>query len=159
MSTSTVRPQHPLRRQWLASALIGLTGVLGLIAHTPSLAHDDAYLDTLTAPHGGQIRMAGMWHLELVLDKAAKGDKPQAVDVYVTDHAGTKQEVKGATGSATLLSAGHKLTVPLKPMGDNRLHGEAPYTASPDLKAIVSVTMPGDDAQQARFTPLAPRAK
>lgn len=122
-------------------------------------AHDDAYLDGLTAPHGGQIRMAGAHHLELVLDKTAKGEQPAPVDVYVTDHAGTKQDTAGASATATLLSAGHKVTVPLKPAGDNRLSGRAPYAASTDLKAVVTVTMPGEDAQQARYTPLASHAK
>lgn len=122
-------------------------------------AHDDAYLDSLTAPHGGQIRMAGAFHLELVLDKTAKGDQPHPVEVYVTDHAGNKHDTVGAAGTATLLSAGHKVTVPLKPAGDNKLAGQAPYTASADLKAVVTVTMPGEDAQQARYTPLAARPK
>ena len=161
MTTSTARlqgPQRSLRRQWMAHALIGLTGLLGLIAHTPSLAHDDAYLDTLTAPHGGQIRMAGTLHLELVVHKDGAEGKERPIEVYVTDHAGTKQATAGATGTVTLLSGKNKVTAALKPDGDNKFKGHASYAPTPDLKAIVSVAMPGEDAQQARFTPLAPRA-
>lgn len=162
MTTSTAHPhhaRHPLRRRWLARALIGLTGLLGLITHTPSLAHDDAYLDSLTAPHGGQIRMAGTLHLELVVHKDGADGKPRPIEVYVTDHAGTKQPTAGASATVTLLSSKNKVTAELKPDGDNKLKGQASYAPTPDLKAIVSVTMPGEDAQQARFTPLAPRAK
>jgi hypothetical protein len=40
----------------------------------PAFAHDDATLDAMAAPHGGQLRMSGAWHLELVLAKDARGD-------------------------------------------------------------------------------------
>ena len=35
----------------------------------PAFAHDDATLDAMAAPHGGQLRMSGAGHLELVLAK------------------------------------------------------------------------------------------
>ena len=38
-------------------------------------AHTDDYLVTMLAPHGGQLRMAGAYHLELVL---APSDVPPA---------------------------------------------------------------------------------
>ena len=38
----------------------------------PAFAHDDATLDAMAAPHGGQLRMSGAWHLELVLAKDAR---------------------------------------------------------------------------------------
>jgi hypothetical protein len=86
-------------------------------------AHTDDYLDTMQAPHGGQLRMAGAYHLELVL---APSDVPPAqrpVRVYVTDHAGTAQPTAGAQGSVTLLSGKQKATIPLAPGGDNVLQG------------------------------------
>ncbi|MGQ0596872.1 hypothetical protein [Aquabacterium sp.] len=158
MTASTL---NPARRTWMATArvgLIGLVGLAGLMAHGLSLAHDDTYLDTLTTPHGGQLRMAGALHLELVVNKAGQDTKERPIEVYVTDHAGTKQPTAGASATITLLSGKHKVTAALKPDGDNKLKGLASYAPTPDLKAIVSVTMPGQDAQQARFTPLAPRA-
>lgn len=158
----TASTSNLARRTWTATArtgLIGLLGLAGLMAHGLSLAHDDAYLDTLTAPHGGQIRMAGALHLELVVNKAGQDAKERPIEVYVTDHAGAKQPTAGASATITLLSGKHKVTAALKPDGDNKLKGQASYAPTPDLKAIVSVTMPGEDAQQARFTPLAPRAK
>lgn len=109
----------------------------------------------MQAPHGGQLRMAGAYHLELVL---APSDVPPAqrpVRVYVTDHAGTAQPTAGAQGSVTLLSGKRKTTIALTPGGDNVLQGTGSYALAPNLKAVVSITLPGQAALQARFTPLA----
>ena len=129
-----------------------------LLAAPLAHAHDDAYLDTQTAPHGGQLRMAGPSHYELVLVKDSKAAQANPVVVYVTDHAGTKVPTAGASGSVTLLSGKTKASTPLKPDGDNKLVGEAVYASSPDLKAVVRIKLAGQDEQQARFTPFAPRA-
>lgn len=161
MHTTTARFPHQPRRHGMASARIGLSALIGLMslmAHAPSWAHDDAYLDSLQAPHGGQIRMAGTLHLELVVHKDGSDAKPRPIELYVTDHAGAKQATAGASATVTLLSGKNKASAMLKPAGDNKFTGQASYASTPDLKAIVSVTMPGEDAQQARFTPLAPRA-
>jgi len=135
---------------------VGLTwgAALPPLAH----AHDDAYLDTLTAPHGGQVRMAGGSHYELVVVKDSEVAKDNAVVVYVTNHAGTKITTTGASGSVTLLSGKIKVSAVLTPDGDNKLTGHATYASTPDLKAVVKVKLAGQDEQQARFTPLAPRA-
>jgi single-stranded-DNA-specific exonuclease len=77
------------------------------------------------------------------------------VRVYVTDHAGTAQPTAGAQGSVTLLSGKQKATIPLAPGGDNVLQGTGSYVLAPNLKAVVSITLPGQAALQARFTPLA----
>ncbi|MDC8786114.1 hypothetical protein [Roseateles koreensis] len=130
--------------------------ILGL---TPlSHAHDDAYLDTQTAPHGGQLRMAAGSHYELVVVKDSTGAKDKPLVIYVTDHAGTKIPTAGASGSITLLSGKTKVSAALTPDGDNKLTGHAVYASTPDLKAVVKVKLAGQDEQQARFTPLATQA-
>lgn len=135
------------------AVLAGLT----LVA-APAFAHDDAYLDTQKAPNGGQLRMAGPYHYELVVAKDATEAKVSAVTVYVTDHAGTNVSTTGATGAATILSGGKKATVSLAPSGDNRMKGAGNYKADAALEVVVSVTLPGKGAAQARFTPLAKKA-
>ncbi|MDQ5925401.1 MAG: hypothetical protein QG554_343, partial [Pseudomonadota bacterium] len=82
------------RRLWLA----GLTLTLGSAFAPWVQAHDNAYLDAQTAPHGGTLRMAGPYHLELVqsADKAHTGQS--TVRVYVTDHAGQAIPTRGAKG-------------------------------------------------------------
>ena len=117
-------------------------------------AHDDAYLDTQQAPHGGQLRMAGAYHLELVVDKSTPQAADKTVVVYVTDHAGQKVSTEGATGNATILAAKGKASVALVPDGDNRLKGTGRYASTADMKAIVSFTAKGQPPETARFTPL-----
>jgi len=132
------------------AVLAGLTFAAGA-----ALAHDDAYLDTQKAPNGGQLRMAGPYHYELVLVKDAKEAKENPVVVYVTDHAGQKIPTAGAAGTATILAGKLKAAATLKPDGDNRMKGVAKYASTPDTKAVVSITLAGKQPEQARFTPLA----
>ena len=135
--------------KFLKLAVMALSiGVAGVAA-----AHTDDYLDTVKAPHGGQLRMAGGYHYELVIKPAGK-DNANEVLVYVTDHGGKEVNVTGASGSATILSNG-KATVQLKPEGKNLMKGSGSFAASPNLKAVVSIGLAGQQPEQARFTPLA----
>ncbi|MDP1525295.1 MAG: hypothetical protein Q8M20_05760 [Rhodocyclaceae bacterium] len=127
---------------------------LSMLATPLALAHTDDYLDTLKTPNGGQMRMAGAYHFELVVAKDSKEAKENSVVVHVTDHADAKVATVGASGTATLLVGKEKVTVTLMPDGDNRLKGTGKYATSADMKAVVSVTMPGKAAESARFTPL-----
>ena len=129
-----------------------LAGIM--LSAAPAFAHDDAYLDTQKAPNGGQLRMAGPSHYELAITKDSKDVKENPVVVYVTDHAGTKIATAGATGTATILAGKLKATATLKPDGDNRMKGFAKYASTPGMKAVVSITLPGKQPEQARFTPL-----
>jgi len=88
-----------------------------------------------------------MHHLELVV-------KPNEVTVYLTDHAGKSQPTQGASGTATVLSGKTKTSVPLAPAADNVLKGSGKFELAPDMKVVISVTLPGQTPLQARFTPL-----
>lgn len=132
----------------LALALSLATGSLS------AMAHDDAYLNTVKAPNGGQLRMAGIYHYELVVVKNSKEAKDNPVLVYVTDHGGTKFSTVGASGTVTLLAGKAMARITLVPDGDNRLKGMAKYASSPDMKAVVAITMAGKATEQARFTPM-----
>lgn len=140
-----------LRKTLITAAAAGLLA----LATGTALAHSDEYLDTQQTPNGGQLRMAGIYHFELVVAKDGKEAKDNPVVVYVTDHAGAKVPTAGAKGTATLLAGKTKASVDLLPDGDNRLKGSATYAPTPNLKAVVSVTLPGKAPEQARFTPLA----
>lgn len=126
--------------------------VLATCCAMPAQAHDDATLDARSAPHGGQVRMAGSYHLELVLDPAARGDRPAGVQVYVTDHAEQTAVTSGMKATLTLLGKGGKQMVELRPAADRSLRGQASYVAEPGLKAIVQLDT-GKGIEQARFTP------
>lgn len=118
-------------------------------------AHDDATLDKMKAPHGGQIRMAGAYHFELVLNPKATQDKDSNVAVYLSNHGDGKIASAGVSGNIVLLSSKGKTTLALTPAGDNQLSGTGKYQAEPGLKAIVSLSFPDKSTAQARFTPLA----
>jgi hypothetical protein len=128
-------------------AALSLTGAL-------AWAHDDATLDKLKPPNGGQLRAAGIYHFELVVAPPAADVKSVPVSVYLTDHAGTKIASAGATGSVTILSGTRKTAIALQPDGDNRMKGMGDYRSTAEMKAIVSIALPGKPAEQARFTPL-----
>ena len=129
-----------------------------MLAGSSAFAHSDEYLDTQKTPNGGQQRMAGNYHFELVVAKDSKEARDNPVIVYVTDHANARIPSVGAGGTATILAGKQKASVKLVPDGDNRLKGIGKYASTPDMKVVVSVTLAGKTAEQARFTPLAPMA-
>ena len=126
--------------------LLSSSAALSLGLGQAASAHTDEYLDTVTAPHGGQLRMSGAYHFELVVKK-------NELVIYLTDHGKTPIPSAGASGSATLLSSKGKTRIKLAPAGDNVLRGTGPFETAPDLKVTVAITLPGQAAQSARFTP------
>ncbi len=133
----------------LASVAISAASIGG------AYAHDDKYFDSIKSPNGGQTRMAGVYHFELVLAQDSKTAKENPVTVYVTDHANKGMSTKGATATLTLVQGSKKSTVELVPEGENRFVGKATYASTANLKGALTVTMAGKPAEQARFTPFA----
>lgn len=133
-----------------------LVGVLlsGLLATGQVQAHTDEYFDTIDGPNGGQLRMAGAYHFELVLAKDSVDAKTNPVKVYVTDHGDNPQDVSGATATVLMVYGKQKVKLELKPAGANLLQGEAVYASDAALKAVVSVQMKDQGAVQAQFEPL-----
>lgn len=129
-----------------------------MLLGSPALAHSDEHLSVQKSPNGGQQRMAGAYHFELVVIKDSKEAKENPLIVYVTDHAGVKISTVGAGGTATMLVGKQKVSVKLVPDGDNRLKGVGMYASAVDMKVVVSIILSGKTAEQARFTPLAPMA-
>ena len=98
-------------------------------------------------PNGGQVKDAGKYHLELVV-------KDTALMVYVAGSKDAKVATKGAIGTATVLVGKTTLSVKLEPGGENALAGSGSFRPAPDMKVVVSVTLPGQPPLQARFTPI-----
>ena len=120
-------------------------------------SHTDEVLDARASANGGQTRMAGAYHFELVLVRDSATAKSNPVLVYVTNHADEPLSSAGATGTVILLGTGTKAQIKLVADGDNRLRGSGVYASTEDLKAVTTITMPEQAGEQARFTPLAPR--
>ena len=130
----------------------------GLLS-TAAFAHTDEYLDTVVGPNGGQLRMAGAYHFELVLAKDAKAGAPSAVKLYLLDHGNNPQPAKDAKATVLIVSGKTKAKTELTPQGDNLLAGSAAYTAAEDLKAVVNISIKtehGEVTEQAMFTPFKP---
>ncbi|SEP40420.1 hypothetical protein [Nitrosovibrio sp. Nv6] len=125
-----------------------------LVASMPASAHTEEYFDSHAAPHGGQMRMAGPYHLELVA-------KEKELELYVTDHGDTKINTEGGVGKATIQAgkAKPKTTIKLEPTGDNMFKGAGDFTLTPDTVIVVFIKLPEQEAQSTRFTPLKPKAK
>lgn len=128
--------------------------LLGMAITLPTWAHTDDYLDTLTTAHGGQLRMAGPYHLELVA-------KDKELVLYVTDHGDNPVKTEGGAAKATIrIGKGRAVTtVKLEPAGENQMKGLGEFTLKPASVIVVFVKLAGDEAQSARFTPLKPKAK
>lgn len=119
------------------------------ILSSPVWSHTDEYFDSVDAPHGGQMRMAGPYHLEIVA-------KDKEIVLYVTDHANTKISIDGGVSKAILQTGKIKTTVTLEPACDNMLKGTGDFLVTPETKIVVFIRLPEQEAQAARFTPLKP---
>lgn len=133
---------------------IVLTTFAMLLCVSQVWAHSDQALDSQKSQNGGQVRMAGAYHLELVMGKDKKTGKENPVALYITDHGGTKIPSVGMSANITVLDGSNKSYIELKADGENRLQGNGSYTFNPKLKAVVLVNIKGQQ-EQARFTPFA----
>lgn len=140
------------------SQLTKAAALLALVAAGAAQAHTDEYLDTVVGPNGGQLRMAGAYHFELLVVKDSVDAKNNAIKVFVMDHANTPVATAGASANLVLVAGKQKAKVTLKPEGNNALVGEAVYASVADMKVVANVTMPGQSAQTAKFEPLKPTA-
>ena len=127
---------------------------LGLIVTLPNLAwaHTDEYLASVEAPHGGQLRAAGPFHLELV---AIDGE----LLLYITDHMDNKIPAKGGSGKANIFAEdGKRIAVPFAPVFSNFMKATGDFKITPETVVSVFVALDGYETQGARFTPLAPKS-
>ena len=116
-------------------------------------AHTDEALDAMSSPHGGQVRAAGPYHLELVA-------KDGELVLHVTDHASIEINTIGGEGKASLQhgKTGSKTTVKLEPSQNNMFTGSGEFQIDPETVIVVFVKLPEQDAYAARFTPLKPKS-
>ena len=119
----------------------------------PVWAHTSAFLDARPSPHGGQVRAAGPYHLELVA-------KDGALVLHVTDHAWKEIHTEGGEGKATIQQGkdGSKVTVKLEPSPQNMLMGHGEFQVNPETVIVVFVKLPEQEAYGAKFTPLKPKS-
>ncbi len=132
-----------------------LLATAAVLACSGAFAATPAHEAMAGAAHGGQLRMAGALHLELVVSKDSPKVRENPVVVYVTDHAGKPVATAGGSGKAQLKAGGVVADLVLRPDGNNRFKGFAKYASDPALSVSLTIVLPGQAAEQARFQPLA----
>lgn len=118
-----------------------LAGAILLVALTAS-AHGPA-----RGPNGGQMQDVAGAHVELVADGAG-------IAVYLFDVGNQPMPATGAAATATVLAQGRQETITLHPGEGNVLRGRGGIAAQPGMKVVVSLTLPGQRPQLARYAPL-----
>lgn len=133
-----------MKRLILTSALVS---ALMLFSHF-AVAHTDEQLATIEAPHGGQLRAAGPFHLELV---AEDGE----LTLYVTDHGDKPISTEGGQGKANIQVGkdGERKSVVLEPVYANIMKGKGDFQITPETSVSVFLAIPGYDTQGANFSP------
>lgn len=98
-------------------------------------------------PNGGQKVDMGTNHAELL----AAGN---TLRLFLFDGADQPIPAAGVTAQAVVLAGGRQATVTLAPADDNALAGTGDFLAAPGMRAVVTLTLPGQRPVQARFTPM-----
>ena len=133
-------------------SMVAAVIAISLMILQPVWAHTNESLDAMVPPHGGQVRAAGPYHLELVA-------KDGELVLHVTDHAWQEIHTDGGEGKAIIQEdkAGGKITVKLGPSQQNVLTGNGEFHITPETVIVIFVKLPEQDAYGAKFTPLKPK--
>lgn len=125
--------------------LAGMFLTLALILPFTAGAHSNEHLSAMKGTHGGMLRMADMYHFELVV-------KNGEARVWVTDHGEVPQSTKGAVGILRLIDGNDAFTLYMAPTGSNELMiKDARIKAQPGTRLVLTVTMKGESPLQTRF--------
>jgi hypothetical protein len=106
----------------------------------------------LNGPHGGEVEDATPGpnlHIETVV-------KGSTVTVYLSDFNETAISATGVAGKIIVLANEKKDYFNLAPSGPNALTGQGTFTATPEMKALVTLTVSGQE-QKALFSFLHPQ--
>ena len=135
--------------------LIVATALLFGMIFAPVHAHDPATLDSLPSSHGGQVRMAGPFHIELVILGRESAQKDRLVLVYLQNHMFEDVSSRGLKGIARFLDGQRVTTVSLIPIDANSFSGKGAFDINPSVTAEVSITDNDGKVWSATYTPFA----
>lgn len=124
--------------------LNGIFACLLYAAASCAFAHGDEYFDSTRAPHGGQVRMAGPFHFELVVER-------QSLIVHVTDHADNPVATRDGSAKAIITNGKHRYVVILKPAGETALRGSGDFKLGRYNTVQLMVALPDQPIQHANF--------
>jgi len=141
-------PRGAIRTRGVMPIIMLALGLPAADAHS----HDAAMLDSIPSAHGGVVRMAGPYHIELVLEPSSLRPVRQ-VRIYLQNHAFVGMPSKGLTGVVTLTFYTVSVAIPLIPDGPESLGGSGSFLDDPALKMTVSVTDKDGQVFSAIFSP------
>jgi hypothetical protein len=124
----------------------------------PVQAHDPATLDSLPSGHGGQVRMAGPFHIELVILGREAAQSNRLVLVYLQNHMFEDVSSGGLKGVVRFLDGQRVTTVSLIPIEANGFSGRGAFDISPSVTAEVSITDKDGEVWSATYMPFAVKA-
>lgn len=143
MKIDILNPSH------LACAANSLAAIflMALLSQAPQAwAHSNEYLSTIKGAHGGMLRMAEMYHFELVM-------KDGEVRVWVTDHGDVPQSTEGAVATLRVINGSDAFSIYLKPTGSNELMiRDARIKSRKGTRMVLTVSMNGETPLQTRFS-------
>ena len=117
--------------------------------------HSNAALDAIVAPHHGQLRMAGPFHLELVLGPDQTKTATTRVSLYVTDHSGAPAAIEGASAQVECAAGPDKASVHLRQLAPDAFVGQGMIPSSSQIACTVTLRMADATSWTASFTPRA----
>jgi hypothetical protein len=135
-------------------AIIATALLLGLTAAAVH-AHDPATLDGMPSAHGGQVRMAGPFHIELVILGRAATQKDRMVLVYLQNHMFQDVSSSGLKGIVRILDGQRVTAVSLSPIEANGFSGTGAFDINPSVTAEISITDRDGEVWSATYTPFA----
>ena len=145
------RPNREVAMAAKRTMLKALTCAL-LVAGLPAAADGSAPARSASESrphptHGGDVRMAGPFWLELVV---AKG----SLTVHVTDRSGASVDTSGGRGTATAHTDGKGTRIELRPAGGNRLAGTGKFKLKHSTVMFITADLRGEKPHRAVFRPL-----
>ena len=93
-------------------------------------AHDAETLDRMPSPHGGRVRMAGRYHIELVLEG-------KRLRVYFMSHANRLVGPPHGKVTARVTRAGETKSVTLMPTKDGSLGADGDFATADDVEIVI----------------------
>lgn len=117
-----------------------------LAVATVALLPPAALASNTRGPNGGHRTDIGGGHGELV----AEGNE---LRLYLSDNSYRPRSAEGASARAVVLAGGRQTTVMLVPAGPDLLRGQGDFTAGPGMRVVVTLSLPGQQPSQGRFTP------
>lgn len=144
MNVCILNPSH---LAYAAQRLVGIFLMALLSLPTLAWAHSNEYLAAIKGAHGGMLRMAEMYHFELVV-------KDGEAQVWVTDHGDAPQSTRGTAGTLRFITQNGGFSVWLAPTGSNELViKDARIKARKGTKMVLTVSMNGKKPPlQARYS-------